>query len=246
MEVEVILAQVREDENAEADPEQALERRAVRRRFHRAASVAGVEHLADRRWTSIASRCGAHRRAPLAADPVLDRAEKAGPAAGRGEDGEEEEGGGRLPVRAGHPGDLSSRVGWPKKASAASAIASRESRDDELGNGQIELALDDERGRAVGDGLGREIVPVGLEAGHADEERAGCDAAGIVGEVGDLDAGGIDGARRARTAWARSSRSMARDSSKERLSSRRLAAEKRPLLHGYSRISAHHTRAFQR
>ena len=106
VEVEVVLAQVREDEDREADPEQALQRGAVGGRLHGGASVARVEHLAQE--TLDVDRLGGRpdRGAPLAADPVLDGAEETGAPAGRGEDGEEEERRRRLPVRAGDADDL--------------------------------------------------------------------------------------------------------------------------------------------
>jgi hypothetical protein len=48
MEVEMVLAQIREDEYGKADSQEPLQRRAMRGRFHRGASVARVEHLAEK------------------------------------------------------------------------------------------------------------------------------------------------------------------------------------------------------
>ena len=85
--VEVILGQVREDERGEPNPDETLERRRVRRSLHRAASVAGVEHLAERVLEVDRLRGGSRHGPSLAADPALDGPEEAGPAARRGEDG---------------------------------------------------------------------------------------------------------------------------------------------------------------
>src|SRR6185312_12574325 len=76
MEVEVILAQVRENEDGEADPDQPLECRAVRGGLHRTATVSGVEHLAQEALDVDRLRGCAHRGAPLTPNAVLDRAEE--------------------------------------------------------------------------------------------------------------------------------------------------------------------------
>ena len=85
------------------------------------------------------------------------------------------------------PATSSSRVGSPKKTSAAVAIAARARRDDELRHGRLDRALDDEDGRAVPHRLGREVVPVGALAGDGEERGAGRDGARVVGEVPHLD-----------------------------------------------------------
>jgi hypothetical protein len=190
----MILAQVGEDQYPKADTEQALERRSVRGGFERARAVARLEHLAEGSLEVDRLAGRTDGGATLASDPVLDRAEEAGTAAGRREDREEEEGGRRLPVRACGAGDFElarrlSEEGIGCKGHGLPGVA-----DEELGHRQIERALDDERDRTVGNGVGGKIVAVGLVAGHADEERPGSDAARVVGEVGDLDAGGVYGA----------------------------------------------------
>ena len=186
VEVEVVLREVREDERAEARPDEALELGGVRGGLHRAAPVARVEQLTERALE--VDRLGRRARdgAPLAADAHLDRAEQARPAAGRGEDRVEEERRGRLAVRAGDAGDLElarrpaeERVGGERHAPA------RASGDDELGHGEVERALDEQRDRPALDGVRGEVVAVGALAGHADEERARRHSAGVVGEVGD-------------------------------------------------------------
>ena len=80
VQVEVVLAQVREDERVEADAVEPPERRAVRRRLEGDAPVARVEHLAEEPLE--VDRLGRRERrgALLAADLQLDRARRARPA----------------------------------------------------------------------------------------------------------------------------------------------------------------------
>src|SRR5207302_1245506 len=106
VEVEVVLAQVREDERREPHPVEAAELRSVRGRLHRAAAVAGVEHLAESALDVDRLGGRTDRGAALASHAALDRAEQAGAAAGGGEDRVEQERGRRLPVRAGDARDL--------------------------------------------------------------------------------------------------------------------------------------------
>ena len=138
VEVEVVLAQVREDEDGEADPEQALQRGAVGGGLHGGASVPGVEHLAQEALDVDRLGGRPHRGAPLAADPVLDGAEETRAPAGRGKDGEEEERGRRLPVRPRDPGDLelARRVAEEGVGREGHRLAGV--RDDELRHRQVE------------------------------------------------------------------------------------------------------------
>ena len=76
MKVEVVLAQVREDEDGEPYAEQSLEGRAVRCGLHRAASVSGVEHLAEEALDVDRLGRRPHRGAPLSPDAVFDRSEE--------------------------------------------------------------------------------------------------------------------------------------------------------------------------
>src|SRR5207253_1721323 len=99
--VEVVLAQVREDERGESHPVEAAELRSVRGRLHRTAAVAGVEHLAEGALEVDRLRGRADRGPAFASDAALDRAEQAGTTAGGCEDRIEQERGRRFPVRAG-------------------------------------------------------------------------------------------------------------------------------------------------
>src|SRR6266511_2372120 len=159
--------------------------------------IAGVEQLAERALEVDRLGRRTRRGAALPADPVLDRAKEAGTTAGGGEDGEEQERGRRLPVRPGDAYDLEllgrmveERVG--REGHGFACVS-----DDELRDGEVERAFNDEGSGAIGDRLRREVVAVGLEAANADEERPRGDPAGVVGKAGDLGAGGVDGALRA-------------------------------------------------
>ena len=83
VEVEVVLAEIREHEHGEADAVEPVEDGRVRRRLHRARAVAGVEHLAEQPLQVDRLGRRAHDAAPLAADPRLDRPEQARAAAPR-------------------------------------------------------------------------------------------------------------------------------------------------------------------
>jgi hypothetical protein len=191
--VEVILREIGEHERAEANTEQALERGPVGGRLHRAAPVTRVQHLAEGALQIHGLRGRAGRGTPLAADPVLDRPEEAGPPPSRSEDGEEQERRGGLAIRSRDPEhlELARRVleeGIGRECHGFPRVG-----DDELRNGQVEGALDDEGRGAVADGLGSVVVPVGLQAADADEERSGQRSARVVGEVADRDRGRVDG-----------------------------------------------------
>ena len=93
-----------------------------------------------------------------------------------------------LPLVPVTPATSSVSVGRPKNSSAATGIASRALVDDELRHGQLERPLDDERDGAVLDRLRREVVPVGADAGDAEEEAARAGPPRVVGEVEHVDA----------------------------------------------------------
>src|SRR5204862_5004479 len=52
--------------------------------------------------------------------------------------------------------------------------------------------LDDERGGAADNGVGREVVPIGPKTGNAGEEGAADDRARVVRQVGDVGRGRVD------------------------------------------------------
>ena len=56
-----------------------------------------------------------------------------------------------------------------------------------LRHAEAERPRDHERRRAARDGVGRELVAVAREAGHAEEQRSGLHRTVVVGEAADLD-----------------------------------------------------------
>ena len=96
----------------------------------------------------------------------------------------------------------SSRLGSPKKATAAGAIARRESATTSCGTSSVERALDDEGGGAACHGICREVVPVRTRAADAEEERARTDGAGVVSEIRDVHGRGVHDRRAGASAWA--------------------------------------------
>ncbi len=106
VQVEVILAQVREDERIEPHPVEASQRRSMGGCFKRDAAVAGVEHLPQEPLQVYRLRCRERRGPALPADHPFDRSDEPWPAAGGLEYRPQEKGGRRLPVRPRHSGDL--------------------------------------------------------------------------------------------------------------------------------------------
>ena len=76
-----------------------------------------------------------------------------------------------LPLVPVIPAIVSEAVGSPKKRAAIGAIAARASATRTCGHGQLEVALDHQRGRAGLDRGRGEVVPVGAEPRHAEVER---------------------------------------------------------------------------
>ena len=160
VQVEVVLGQVREGERGEVDAVESPERGAVRGRLHRAASVARVEHLAE--CALEVDRLGrrAHGRAPLAADPELDRPDQARLPPRRFEDRVEQECGRRLPVRPGDACDLELLGRSSEELDRRRGHRLPRVRDDELRHARGHGVLDDERRRSGIDRALGELVPV--------------------------------------------------------------------------------------
>ena len=192
VEVQVVLGQVREDEGPETRADETLELGRVRGRLHRAAPVARVQHFAVRALEVDGLGRRADDRAPLAADPHLDRAEQAWTAAGGSEDRVEQERRRRLPVRPRHARDLELARRPAEEDVRRQRHRDARVRDDELRHVQVERALDDERHGAGGDRSGGEIVAVGPLARDADEERSRRDRPRVVGKVRDAHRRGVD------------------------------------------------------
>ena len=86
VQVEMILAEVREDERVEADAVEPSERRTVRARLDRGAAVAHVEHLAEQPLQVDRLGRGERGRTRLATHVPLDGADEPGSPAGGLED----------------------------------------------------------------------------------------------------------------------------------------------------------------
>ena len=127
------------------------------------------------------------RRPSLAADPALDRPEQTRPASGGRQDRVEQEGRRRLAVRARDPGDLKLLGRVPKNSSAAIAMAARASATTSCGTPSSSGLSTTSATAPFATASAREVVPVRARAGDAEEERARVAAAGVVGEVCDLD-----------------------------------------------------------
>ena len=121
-----------------------------------------------------------------AADDLLHGPQEAGSSPLRLQDVANQEGGGRLPVRArdaddpqawrsGHP--RSGRPRWPSPPGR---------RDPRLGHGQVQQPLDHEARGAALDGSGSELVTVRAVARNAEEQAPGFNGPAVIGESGDL------------------------------------------------------------
>ena len=142
-------------------------------------------------WRSIAS--GVVRSTGSSTPPTTDLTVPSRPVcdSGRLEDRAREECGRRLAVRAGDAHDPQRRGRVAVEARRRRAHRRAHVGDDHLGHPEAERALADQRGGAALDGVGSEVVAVGLEPGHAEEERAGPDVRAAVVQAGDLHVGRV-------------------------------------------------------
>jgi hypothetical protein len=191
MEVEVVLSQVGEDAASEVNPLGAAELERMRGHLHRAGRVARVEHPLERRLEVDALGRRALDRLLNAADDRLDRAQQAGLHARPLEDRAREERGRRLPVRAGDADDPQLRRRVAVEARRSRAHRGAHARHDQLGHAELQRTLADECGGAALDRIGSEVVAIGLESGHAEEEPSGPDVRAAVVQAGYLHVGRI-------------------------------------------------------
>ena len=138
---------------------------------------------------SIASGVVLDHLALLASDHGLDGAEQPALHATGLQQLAHEVGAGRLAVGAGHADDPQLGRRLTVEARRQRRHRGPHRRDAQLGHAEAQRALDDERRRAVPDGGRREMVAVGAEAGHAEEQRPGAHRTAVVGQRGDLDVG---------------------------------------------------------
>jgi len=189
VEVEVVLREVREHRDGPVDRVGAVQLERVRAGLHRAGHVARLEHPGEGRLQVDGLGRGVRERGLLAADDALDRPEERGRPARGLEQLAHEERGGRLAVRPGHADDVQPRRRIAVEAGGDARHRDAHVVDDHLRHAQAERALDDQRRGTARDRVGRELMPVAGEAGHAEEERPGPDEAVVEGEPGDVHRG---------------------------------------------------------
>jgi hypothetical protein len=160
--------------------------RPVGRSLDRRAPVARADHLPEEplEVDRLGRREG--RGSLLAADDPAHGAHEPGHAPRVFEHGVEQERRRRLAVRPRDACDLELARRLAEEGVRGDGHRCACVRDDELGHDDVELALDDERDRALLERLPREVVPVDRAASNAEEERACLDGARVVREVGDL------------------------------------------------------------
>jgi hypothetical protein len=171
MEVEVVLREVREDENREPRTVEAVQHARMRGCFHRAAAIACIKHLAKRPLE--VDRFGGRQRyaASLTTDATLDRAEEPRSAPGGGEHREEEKRRRCLAVRPRDPRNRELARRTAEECVCGETHRDAGIGDDELGGRKLERTLDNERNGPSIDRLAGEHVAVAITPGDAEEER---------------------------------------------------------------------------
>ena len=174
----------------EMDRVGAVKRERVGRDLHHARLVTGVEHLPEGSLEVDRLRRRAQDLVLDAADHALDGAQQARLASAGLQERAHEKRRRGLAVGPGdaHGGEVCRGVSVEARGGGRHRGAHR--RDLDLGHASAGGALDHERDRTPGDGVGREIVPVARVAGHAEEQGPVGDEPVVVGERGDLDVSG--------------------------------------------------------
>ncbi len=182
----MVLREVREHGGREAHRVGAAERQRMRGDLHRARAIAALEHRAE--VALQVDRLGGRARdRPLAsADDRLDGAQQRALLAARLQQLAQQVCGRRLAVRASDARDAQLRRGVAVEARPQRRHRRARRVDAHLRHAQRQRPLDDERRRAVGDGLRRVVVPVAAKAAHAEEQLAAGHGAAVVGQTGDL------------------------------------------------------------
>ena len=173
VEVQVVPAEVGEHRHGEARRVDAVHGQSVRRHLHRDGAPALVTE--GRQPLLELGRLG------RGVGP-RERADDAGRPAGRLEHRGQQVGDGRLAVRAGHADDGEAGRGLAEERGRERRHRHARVLHDHLGHVEVERPLDEQRDGPAGDGCGSEVVPVDPLAPQAAEQRAGPDAARVVGD----------------------------------------------------------------
>ena len=191
VELEMLVAQVREDRDVIGDSRDPVEREPVRGGLEDRDVVAGLDHgpqgCLELRGLGRGHvlRIGVAR----AVDLHLHGPDEPGRPARRLEGGHDQGAGGALAVRAGDPDDreLVARAAVEPGSGVTERRAGR--FHDELRHGDVRQGLlhDRCRGSRVGGRL-HEVVAVGMLAGDGHEQRPGSHGPGVVRDPGDLEA----------------------------------------------------------
>ena len=186
VEVEVILGQVREDEDREARPLQPSLRRRHRRRLHHADAIPRSEHLAEEALQVDRLRCVEADLAHVVTDSPLDVGQQARLLPGRGENRRQEIRSRRLPVRARDRRDrqLGRRVS--EELDSRERHRGPHARHDQLWDFEVEWPLDDERDRPLLDRCRSEVVAVCPRSRDAEKQRVAQHLPRVVRQLADL------------------------------------------------------------
>ncbi len=187
VQVEVVLAQVREHEHVEAYAVETAQRGPVRARLDGRAAIARVEHLPEEALEVDCLRSRERRRTRLASNLPLDRPDEPRASTGRFEDRAEQERRRRLAVRPRHARELELLRRLAEESIGGNRHRLAHGGNEQLRDVDLERSLDDDGCRTALDRLPREIVAVDTRPAHAEEQRARRDASCVIGEVGDLD-----------------------------------------------------------
>jgi hypothetical protein len=198
--VQVILGQVAERGDPVVEPDEALHGEGRGGGLHDDVLDPRLGHAReDAMELAGGGRREARRESPTG-EAGVHRADDPGAAAGGGEHGLDEVGGGGLAVGAGHADERHPVGGPPQPAGDQQAERRDAGGHDDLRQVDRKLFLDDQRrGPALGGGAG-EAVTVDRQAAHGHEDLAGREPARIVGDPADRDVG-ADEARTGHVAY---------------------------------------------